>query len=427
MLDRKTPPPIQTAGNLTLPRPELHHLRNNIPVYTINMGTQDVVKAEIIFFSGRPFEEKEMIARTTARLLKEGTTNSSAAQIAEKIDFYGGTISVPVNLDTTNVVFYALRKHLEHLLPILGEIICTPSFPQEELDAFINNGKQRLKIDLSKNDVVAYRNITENIFGSTHPYGYNSNFDKYDRITRADIIHHHQKNMVASNAVLFLGGKIDDEVLRLVDKYLGDIPVGTRQTALKLPAIPDFPKKEHLEHSNTVQTAIRTGRRLFSKSHPDFHGMYVLNTILGGYFGSRLMENIREDKGYTYNIFSSMDTMMFDGYFYIGTEVSHELTDKTLKEIYHEMKVLQNDLVGEEELKMVQNYLLGTLLTMLDGPLNVINVVKETITDDLPIEHFENLVKTIQTITPNQIRDLAQQYLNPKDFWELTVGIRNQA
>lgn len=422
MLDRRTPPPIKAADNLLLPKAAISFLRNNIPVYTINMGTQDIVKIEVVFFSGRPFEDKKLVARSTSRLLKEGTIGKSASEIAEQIDFYGGTISIPVNLDTTNITLYSLRKHLDELLPLLGEIICAPSFPQEEMDALIANSRQRLKIDLSKNDLVAYRNVTENIFGKDHPYGYNSDALLYNELDRKDLIHHHQKNMVAGNTMIFLSGKIDDQVLKKVDHYLGDIPQGTKREKSIFPNTPTMVRKEHLHHSNTVQTAVRIGRRLFNRAHPDFHGMYVLNTIFGGYFGSRLMENVREKKGYTYNIYSSMDTMMFDGYFYVGTEVSNNLTQKTVKEIYHEMEVLQNDLVGEKELLMVRNYLLGTLLTMLDGPLNIINVVKETVSEGMPEHHFETLVKTIQQISPQELRDLAQKYLRKEDFWELTVG-----
>lgn len=423
MLNRKTPPPIKAADNLLLPKAAVSYLRNNIPVHTISMGTQDIVKIEVVFFSGRPFEDKKLVARTTSRLLKEGTRRKSASDIAEQIDFYGGTISIPVNLDTTNIMLYSLHKHLDELLPLLGEIICEPSFPQEEIDAFIANSQQRLKIDLSKNDTVAYRNITENIFGKEHPYGYNSEPALYKELDRKNLIDHHQKSMVADNTMIFLSGKVDDRVLEKVDRYLGNIPQGPKRERVVFSEPPVLVRKEHLHHADTVQTAVRIGRRLFNRGHQDFHGMYILNTIFGGYFGSRLMENIREKKGYTYNIYSSMDTMMFDGYFYVGTEVSNDLTQKTVKEVYHEMEVLQNDLVSEKELLMVRNYLLGSLLTMLDGPLNIINVVKETVSEGIPKDHFETLVKTIQQISAQELRDLAQKYFQKEEFWELTVGM----
>lgn len=423
MLNRKTPPPVKVADNLLLPKATVSYLRNNIPVHTINMGTQDIVKIEVVFFSGRPFEDKKLVARSSSRLLKEGTRLKSASKVAEQIDFYGGTINIPVNLDTTNITFYSLSKHLDELLPLLGEIICEPSFPQEEIDAFIANSQHRLKIDLSKNDIIAYRNVTENIFGKEHPYGYNSAPELYHQLSRKDLVEHHHSSMVSGNTMIFLSGKINEQVLKKVDRYLGDIPQGPKRDRVFFPDPPVAVRKEHLHHSDTVQTAVRIGRRLFNRAHPDFHGMYVLNTILGGYFGSRLMVNIREKKGYTYNIYSSMDTMMFDGYFYIGTEVSNDLTQKSVKEIYHEMEVLQNDLVGEKELLMVRNYLLGSLLTMLDGPLNIINVVKETVSEGIPANHFENLVKTIQQISPQELRDLAGKYFQKEDFWELTVGM----
>ena len=150
MLDRSQSPSIQEISNLQLIKPIQHRLKNNIPVYEINMGTQEVIKLEVIFQAGRPFEHKEMVARATSRLLKEGTKQHSSTEIAEKVDFYGGTLSMPVNLDTSNVVLYCLRKHFDKLLPILAEIILNPTFPEKELQRFIKNNQQRLQVELSK-------------------------------------------------------------------------------------------------------------------------------------------------------------------------------------------------------------------------------------------------------------------------------------
>ena len=160
-----------------------------------NMGTQDIVKIEIVFRAGRPFESKRLAARTTATLLKEGTKNYTSGQIAEEIDFYGDTLSIPVNLDTSNIILYSLTKHLDKILPLLGELLNSPIFPESELAAFIDRSKQRLQVDLTRNDVVAYRKITEFIFGENHPYGYNSNPAAYEAITRQDLVTHFEKKL----------------------------------------------------------------------------------------------------------------------------------------------------------------------------------------------------------------------------------------
>jgi predicted Zn-dependent peptidase len=178
----------------------------------------------------------------------------------------------------------------------------------------------------------------------------------------------------------------------------------------------------HIPHPESVQTAIRIGRRLFSRHHPDYAGFFVLNTILGGYFGSRLMTNIREDKGYTYNIYSSLDVMRHDGAFYIGTEVGNEFVGDTLKQIRLELRSLIENPVSEEELTMVRNYLMGNFLSMVDGPFNVGEVVRTMVGDELPFSFFSELVESVNTIKAETLQRLAEQYLQPEDQWEVVVG-----
>ena len=191
---------------------------------------------------------------------------------------------------------------------------------RKELQRFIKNNQQRLQVELSKTDVVAYRTITEYIFGKSHPYGYNSIYETYEALTRKDLIEHHRKNYTADNCQIYISGKIDQGVLNLLDEYLGKLPIDGQKKISSLKLTEAKPKVVKIKHTEGVQSAIRIGRRVFKKKHADYHGLLVLNTILGGYFGSRLMDNIREDKGYTYNIFSALDCMLYDGYFYIGTE-----------------------------------------------------------------------------------------------------------
>lgn len=421
MPDRKTPPLVKQVKDLQLPEPDRFTLSNGIPVYMTQMGTQEILKLEILFHAGRPFEHKRLAARATAALLKEGTLNYSSADIAEKIDFYGGTLSTPINLDYSDIVLYSLSKHFEKLLKITAEMVTKPVFPESELVAFGERNVQRLAVDLARNEVVAYRKITEFIFGENHPYGYNSDEAAYQALNRSDLEAHFSRNYHAGNCCIFLSGKTKPEHLELLEKYLGnsipegkyDPPVFTQHFA--------SPQKITIEHPDSLQNAVRIGRRLFNRTHPDFNGMYVLNTVLGGYFGSRLMANIREDKGYTYNIFSSLDTMTHDGYFYIGTETGTEFTRKAIDEIYREIDILQNELIEKDELTMVKNYLLGNMLTMLDGAFNVSDVVKTYVAENLPITDFRKLTETVKDITAEELRELARKWLKPEDMWEVIV------
>ncbi len=414
-------PDIQEVKNLVVPPPDLWYLSNGVPVYETSLGTQEIIKLELVFLAGRPFERKKLASRSTAALMREGSSRYSSADIAETLDYYGGSLATPISLDTSNVLLYSLKKHFEKLLPIVADMLSGPTFPQDELDSFIERNKRRLRIDLSKNDVVAYRQFTESLFTKDHPYGYNSYPETYAQLTREDLVTHFQENYTTGNCMIFLSGKTDASIRKMLDEQLGHAILPGEKRPANIPAVNDRPEKIKIAHPDTVQTAIRIGRNLFNRHHEDYNGMYVLNTILGGYFGSRLMANIREDKGYTYNIYSSHEAMLYGGYFYVGTEVGNEFVEPTIREIYHEMEVLQNDLVDEEELIMVKNYLLGTLLTNLDGPFNIAEVVKTFISEGVALSAFEELANAIKNITPEELRNLARKYFKKEEMWEVVV------
>lgn len=423
MPDRSKAPLIKQVQNIHLPFPNKYILDNGIPVYEINKGTQDIIKIELVFTAGRPYESKKLAARSTASLIKEGTNKYSSSEISEKVDFYGGTLSTPYNLDTSNIVLYSLNRHLDELLPITAELIKYPEFPQDELDTYIKQSKQKLQVDLQKNDVVAYREITEYIFGKDHPYGYNSIPETYESLNREDLFNHHSQNYTKEGCMIFISGKSTPGIIKKLNEHFGRGLYTGEPSILTFPGRVPPAQNVKIDHPDSLQTAIRIGRRLFNRKHEDYNAMYLVNTILGGYFGSRLMTNIRENKGFTYNIYSSLDTMYRDGCFYIGTEVSNDLVDATKEEIYKELYLLQTQPVEREELEMVRNYLLGNLLTMLDGPFNTGEMIKTIISEGLSPQALELLVEKIKTISPDEIQHIAQKYFKKEDLWEVVVGV----
>jgi predicted Zn-dependent peptidase len=408
--------------HLVLPKPDLYRLDNGIPVYILDFPGQEILKIEAVFKAGRPEEVKRMASRATGRLIQEGTNNRTGETIAELIDFYGATFSVPSNLDTAAFMLFSLRKYAHELIPVFSELLREPVFPETELETFKRTSMQELQVDLEKVDVLAYRKVTELIFGEQHPYGYNSTPDDYINLTRDDLIAHYQSWYTPSNCLLFASGRVDSTVLNLLNEHFGQHNPQGKKAAYTSQVPVQKPGKVIVPHPGSLQTAIKIGRRTFSRHHPDNNGFFVLNTILGGYFGSRLMMNIREKKGYTYNIYSSNDTYLHDGCFYIATEVNSDKAAATIKEIWKEIKSLRTKPVGESELEMVRNYLLGMLLNGLDGPINTSDVVKGLIVENLPLETFDQLAETIRTITPAQLLDLANRYLQEEDFWTVVVG-----
>ena len=421
-LNRKIAPPIREVTHLDLPRPRLLTLDNGMPLYALDFPTCEVVKVEAVFLAGRPEEDKQLVSRAVSRLLRDGTGTKNGADIAEYFDFYGASFGSPTNLDFANFTLFSLNKYAAEVIPLYAELLQDPIFPEHELDTFKRTNIQELLVDLEKVEVPAYRKLTELIFGENHPYGYNSTPESYNAIVREDLFAHYHKWYTSSNCQLFVTGHLDDALLALLNRHLGQWQKKGPVSAPSLALSGAKPGRLAISHPGALQTAVKIGRHAFNRDHPDFTGLFVLNTILGGYFGSRLMMNIREKKGYTYNIYSTLDAMLYDGCLYIATEVSPGKAKSTEKLIFKEMQLLRDEPVSEEELAMVRNYLLGMLLNGLDGPMNIAELVRSQIVEKLPWEQFDHMVETIRTITPPQLQTLAQRYFQPEDFWVVTVG-----
>ena len=417
MFNRKQPPAVHRIGKLPLPHMEEGQTSNGIKLHTLPFPGREIVKIELVFQAGRPQEIKRLVSRSTARLIREGSKNRTASEIAETLDYYGSSFLNPTSLDTANFVLYTIRKYAAEVIPLFAEAIIQPAFPEDELHNFAENSIRELKIETQKSEVKAYRQLTENMYGTVHPYGYNSSESDYRAVTREDLTEHHSRLYCGSNAHLFVSGEIDDALLRDIENALSGLPKGSPIQPFSWPESLPGPSQRRLIEGKASQAAIKIGRRMFNRHHPDYYGMYLLNTILGGYFGSRLMANIRENKGYTYNIYSTLDTLRYDGYFYIATDVNKENTNAAVKQIYREMSKLREKPVGSRELDMVRNYLMGMLLNGLDGPTNTSDLVKSIISDDLPIGQIRTLAEQIQSISAIQLQELANKYLRQEDMW----------
>lgn len=424
ILDRKTAPAFKTVEKIEMIKAAAHKLRNNIPVYSVNAGTQNLIKIEFMFPAGMYQQEMPLQAVTVNSMLEEGTSRLSSIQIAEMVDYYGAYMETSVSQDYASVFLYTLNKHLKSTLPVLEQAIKDSVFPQSELDTHIRNKKQKFLVNNQKVAIIARKRFTELLFGSKHPYGINVQEADFDNISRAHLLDFYTANYKSNDCRIIVSGRVDDEALKLIDDYFGGNDWSTDKTQiLQHPGLETTVELKHLVYKDeALQSAIRIGKLLFNKTHPDFQGFQVLNTILGGYFGSRLMSNIREDKGYTYGIGSGMASLQQAGYFFISTEVGVEVCQNALNEIYLEINKLRNDLVSEEELELVKNYMLGTFLRSVDGPFALAERFKGLMEYNLGYDYFDKYVATIKDISASELRDLANQYLDPASMIELVAG-----
>lgn len=425
MLNRQFAPVIKDAieFNLELKPYQKYRLRNGIDVYAVDAGAEEVIQLELVFYAGNWYEEKNLVAASTNHLLKNGTSTKSAFAINEHFEYYGSYLSRNCYNETSTVTLHSLSKHIPALLPVVRELITDSVFPQQELDIFKQNMKQKLEVNLKKCDFVANRLIDDYLFGHHHPYGRYSSTVAYDALQKDELQKYFERFYMNGHVVIFAAGKIPEGFFKDLDQSLGDLPLNRTPLPVVHHPIESSAEKNFriLNDNNGVQGAIRLARHFPNRHHPDFPKAQVLNNIFGGFFGSRLMTNIREDKGYTYGIHSYLQNHLHNSAWMISTEAGREVCEATISEVYKEMEILRNEKVDDEELLLVKNYMMGSVLGELDGPFQIIGRWKNIILNNLNEDYFANSIRTIRGITATELQELANKYFQPQEFYELVV------
>lgn len=426
MLDRTQAPYISSPIEFSYHLQPLQHipLDNGIPLYAISDHIEPVMQLEFVFPAGLWYEAKPGVAQATTALLKSGISRLNSFQINEHFEQYGASVKAGAGTDWSTVSVSCLTKHLGKVLPLLRELFTDTLFPQNEIDLYRQNAKQRLSMQLKKGDFIANRKIDEFLFGYHHPYGRYMNESDYDAITQ-DVLRHHLSTFFSSaHCRLFMAGTFGESEIKLINATFGTTSWNSSaplaSTAYSF--LSEVEKKHRIiNDEQSVQGAIRIASHFPDKQHPDFVPMIVLNTLFGSYFGSRLMSNIREDKGYTYGIHSYMYNHKQCSAYMISTEAGRDVCEATIQEVYKEMELLRTEKIEAEELTLVKNYLLGNILGDLDGSFQNVQRWKNLILNDFTEERFNSNIEIYKTVTAEKLMELAQKYYKPELFYELVV------
>lgn len=424
-LNRQKAPPFRKIEKIGYGRPEKVVLSNGIPLYLINAGTHDILRIELLFNAGTWNELRPLIASTTNAMLNEGTSNRTSEIIAESFDFYGSYFQLQVDNDTGSIILYTLSKYLEQTLEIVADIASNSNFPEKEFITLIRKKEQQFVEDQGKVKTLARKAFLKTVFGNDHPYGKEITVEDFQKVNQQMLVDYYENRYRDHMVCLMVSGKTWPEIDKVFNRFFGqnEIPVkskfesDTTSTPVQHNAGQVIIRKE-----NVYQSAIRIGKLLFNRHHPDYTGMQILNTVLGGYFGSRLMKNIREEKGYTYGIGSMILSMHYGGYFVIVSEVGSEVTKPAIDEVFKEIDLLRRETIPEQELSLVKNYILGQIVRMFDGPFSTADTLKSILEYGLDYDYYDRTVEKIKTITAKQLRDLANQYFKPDTFTEIVAG-----
>ena len=423
-MDRTIQPEIQPLKNFHIQTPVRTTLPNGIPLTVINAGEQEVVRMDVLFSGGRWQQSQKLQALFTNRMLREGTTKYTAATIAEKLDYYGSWLELSSSSEYAYITVYSLNKYLAKTLEVVESMIKEPLFPQKELQTILDTNIQQYLVNTSKVDFLAHRSLLKSLYGEQHPCGKIVMEEDYYTITPEVLREFYERHYHSGNCSIFLSGKVTDDIISRVTDIFG-IPFGQYQlqmpkSSFPFAAIPE--KRIFTEREDAMQSAVKMGCTTITREHPDYPKLRVLMTLFGGYFGSRLMSNIREDKGYTYGISAGVVFYPDSGLLIVSTETDNEYVEPLIQEVYHEIDRLHLDPVSAEELRIVHNYMLGEMCRSYESPFSLSDAWIFIATSGLKDDYFARSLQAVNEITPAEIQDLAQRYLCKETLKEVIAG-----
>ena len=416
-MNRNEVPALKQIEQISIVAPQIRS-RFPIPFYFMNEVPNATSRIELYFDAGT-INGKIGLASAVSGLLLSGTDKLNSTQIHTELDNLGAYTDVSIGHESVIVTLYGLKEKLPEITTLFIQSLTNADFKQKEIDELIADRKQKLKINFEKVSFLAQREFSKNLFVNSS-YGRVIEEQDYDNLSRQEIIDFH-KNQYLSGLynVVLIGAFSDSEIVKFEDLLgplcLSEQPVFTEILSNKVGTFP-------VSKEGALQASIRMGRILFTRKHADYIPFTILNTVLGEYFGSRLMSNLREDKGYTYGVNSMVSEYQNTGYFLIATDVAAEHRDSALREIRNEMEKLQTELIEHHELELVKNYLLGQLLKSADGPYAMTDLCVHLKNYGLEADYYNRYIQELTDITSEKLQECAKKYLNWSEMTIVTAG-----
>lgn len=418
VLNRAEAPLTKDITRLNFPVCDKIVTRSGVPVYYLKSATDQVLRVEFVFDAGIVKEDQKLIAAVANALLTEGTQTRSAKEIADNLDFYGSYVQPRCTVDDSQLTLYCMKKHLDKCLEIVEDVLKNSLFPDNEIDIYKKNNKQRLKVQQGKTSYLCRKSFYKNIFGENSPIAYYSESVDYDKISRETVLDFYS-NFYTDLKYVTVSGDVNDVVLASVQNTANGFNTGTTISKYLSDHIASG---EKITKEKSSQTTLRLGRKLFNRNHPNYRKLQLLNVILGGYFGSRLMKNIREDKGLTYGIYSALESYLDDGCFYIEADVNTAKAELAISEINKELSQLNNLAIDEKELTTAKNYFLGSILRSIDGPFSTMDRNRILIDYGFESNYYEEFLDIIKSTTSKELIALSNEYFKPEDLVAIVCG-----
>lgn len=417
-MNRTIRPQAYPIGMPNIPQMRSHTLNNGTTIHLLIGGAHPIVRIDMAFRAGSVFAPKCGLARATSVMLGEGIPGMNAEQLAEKIDFYGAQMWQKSDTINSVVSLVSLDKHLVNVLPLIEMMIKQPTFPEKELNIYLDKEFQSFKINMSKSRYKASYEFTHNFFAEGSRYGRVMTEDSIHQITQPDLISFHQQTYGSNGLHVFVSGQPSEQSLQLIDQiFSGEWGQTVSLSDVEKPQYRHWSEQTmQFNRPGSMQASINMGRILPQLPHPDLMPLSIVNTIFGGYFGSRLMQNIREEKGLTYGIGSSINSRRTNSLMRISSDVEPNNWQLVINEIFNEMRLMREQLIDADELEMLRSYIKGQILSRYDSIMTSVDTLVPLVMEDVPFNYDQQLFNLVENITPEQIQQLAQQYLIPDQF-----------
>ncbi len=425
MIDRTKAPTIHNVDKISLLPLESKEFPNGFKLYCLPSFESKIVQLSLFFKAGWIHQNKKLLANAFTSLITNGTLHYSAREIAEMLEYYGVFYSIEPSAVDSKLQFTFLRKNAEKIIPIIQEMIQYANFPQEELNIYTQTSVEQYQTQIKNVGTLAQWNYSKIIYGTHHPLNKFHTPDDYHHITRDDLLQFFTQHIHPKNGFIFISGNIDHTLIELLNDYLGTNTFHQTQNTYgeNIPLPQSYENNEYVHLPDALQSAIKIGALIpIYPQHSDYFDFLIAHTLLGGFFGSRLMRVIREEKAYTYGIYSNL--MPYDKFslFTISSEVKAEHTQASVNEVIHQIQILQENPPNEEELTIVKNYLSGDILDSTDGILKQDSIWKSLIIRHLEKDYYNKLLVRIKEIEPEEISNVLKKHINIQQLKKCIVG-----
>lgn len=421
-LDRTQAPEFQVLSELNFPPKEQFKLDNGVEVFLFPSAQQEVMSIDLVFHTARWEEEAVGQSWFCNQMLREGTSTMSSNQVSNKFDQKGGFLQLSSGRDIASLSLYCLSKHTDELVQVMAELLYDSTFPEREFDLIQGNKIQEIQLNQEKPSFLASLNFQQKMFGPSHPYGVSMSPEDLNALN-PEVLKDFHKRTLSGNMTIILAGNVDKELLSTLNALFGSQAITIKEPTARNKVVVK-PEQFLLAKEKQSQSSIRIGAASIDRKHPDYHAFLLMNEYLGGFFGSRLMKNIREDKGYTYGIYSRLAHMKHESYFMISSDVKKEHTQAVFDEIYKEIELLQTQLITNEELELVRNHLSGSLARQFGNAFDLAERFKGLFYQGYDLTQYQKIFNALPTYSPLDIQRVAQEHLNVDNFLEIVVGGR---